>query len=52
MLEQQGTPVGSLDMLIAAHSINSDLTLVTNNTREFGRVLNLKLDNWVNPQGI
>ncbi len=49
MLEKQGTPIGSLDMLIAAHAVNLDLTLVTNNTREFGRVLNLKLDNWVNP---
>ena len=47
-LEKQGTPIGSLDTLIAAHALSLDLTLITNNIKEFDRVPNLKLKNWVN----
>ena len=46
-LEKQGTLIGSLDMLIAAHALSAGCILVTNNEREFQRVPNLKLDNWV-----
>ena len=46
-LEKQGTPIGSLDTLIAAHALSMDLTLVTNNIREFERVPGLKVENWV-----
>lgn len=46
-LEIQGTPIGSLDMLIAAHAISLSITLVTNNEKEFNRVPNLKIENWV-----
>ncbi|MGF1470774.1 MAG: type II toxin-antitoxin system VapC family toxin [Rubrobacteraceae bacterium] len=46
-LEKQGTPVGPLDTLIAAQAVSLGATLITNNTREFTRVPNLKLDNWV-----
>ena len=46
-LEKQGTPIGSLDMLIAAHALSIACTLVTNNEKEFIRILNLKIDNWV-----
>lgn len=46
-LEQQGTSIGSLDTMIAAHAISLDVTLVTNNLREFSRVPGLRLDNWV-----
>jgi tRNA(fMet)-specific endonuclease VapC len=45
-LERKGTPIGSLDTLIAAHAKASDLTLVTNNEREFARVDGLKIENW------
>ena len=45
-LEKRGTPIGSLDMLIAAHALSLDCTLVTNNEKEFDRVPNLKIDNW------
>ena len=45
-LEKQGTPIGSLDMLIAAHALSIDGTLVTNNEKEFIRTPNLKIDNW------
>ncbi len=46
-LEKQGNPIGSLDMLIAAHARSISCTLVTNNEKEFNRVPNLKIDNWI-----
>ena len=46
-LERRGQPIGSMDMLIAAHALALDAVLVTNNTREFERVTGLRLDNWV-----
>ena len=46
-LERRGTPIGSMDMLIAAHALSLDGILVTNNEREFRRVPSLKLENWV-----
>jgi len=46
-LEKRGTPIGSLDMLIAAHAFAIDCTLVTNNEKEFIRIPRLKIDNWV-----
>ena len=46
-LEKQGMPIGSLDMLIAAHSLSLDCTLITNNEKEFTRIPNLKVANWV-----
>ncbi|HEX8221037.1 MAG TPA: type II toxin-antitoxin system VapC family toxin [Chloroflexia bacterium] len=45
-LEAQGTPIGSLDTLIAAHAFSQGLTLVTNNTREFARVPGLLVEDW------
>lgn len=46
MLERRGTPIGSMDTLIAAHALSLDAILVTNNEREFGRAPDLKLVNW------
>jgi tRNA(fMet)-specific endonuclease VapC len=46
-LEKKGMPIGPLDTLIAAHARSNKLTLVTNNEREFKRVSNLKIENWV-----
>lgn len=46
-LKTKGTPIGNMDMLIAAHALSLDATLVTNNVREFERVPNLKLENWI-----
>lgn len=46
-LERAGTPIGPLDMLIAAHALSLDLTLVTDNVREFSRVPNLRVENWL-----
>lgn len=45
-LEQHGQPIGALDTMIAAHALASNTILVTNNTREFGRVPELRLQNW------
>ena len=46
-LQKKGTPIGPLDTLIAAHAKALNLTLVTNNTKEFARVEGLALDDWV-----
>lgn len=45
-LERHGTPIGPMDMLIAAHALSLNSTLVTNNEREFSRVAPLKIENW------
>ena len=46
LLERQGTPIGSLDMLIAAHALSLNAILVTNNESEFRRVPGLIVENW------
>ena len=46
-LEKRGLVIGGNDMLIAAHAKSLNLTLITNNQREFERVKGLKLENWV-----
>ena len=46
-LERQGTPIGSNDLLIAVQAFTLNLTLVTANVREFSRVPNLKVENWL-----
>lgn len=46
-LEQRGRMIGSYDMLIAAHAISLEATLVTNNVKEFSRIPGLKVSNWV-----
>lgn len=45
-LERKGTPIGPMDMLIAAHARAEGLILVTNNTREFERVEELEIEDW------
>ncbi|MDP8227531.1 MAG: type II toxin-antitoxin system VapC family toxin [Candidatus Celaenobacter polaris] len=45
-LEKRGTPIGSLDMLIAAHALSLGCILVTNSVKEFSRIPNLKIENW------
>ena len=45
-LERAGTPIGNNDLWIAAHALHLGVTLVSNNTREFERVPELKLENW------
>lgn len=46
-LESQGQIIGANDLLIAAHALYLGATLVTNNLKEFERIPNLHLENWV-----
>lgn len=46
-LTAQGTLIGNNDLWIAAHARSLGYTLVSNNIREFNRVENLELENWV-----
>lgn len=46
-LQKKGTPIGVMDMLIASHARSEKLVLVTNNLREFERVPELLIENWV-----
>ena len=46
LLESKGRTPGPLDMLIAAHALSLDLTIISNNIKEFSRVPNIKCKNW------
>jgi tRNA(fMet)-specific endonuclease VapC len=46
-LERAGQPIGGNDLLIAAHAVALDYTLVTDNEREFARISELSLENWL-----
>ncbi len=46
-LERKGKIIGNNDLWIAAHSLSLNITLVTNNIKEFSRAPHLKLENWV-----
>ena len=46
-LAKRGRPIGPLDTMIAAHALSLGATLVTNNLREFGRVPDMAVENWV-----
>lgn len=45
-LESKGTPIGPMDLLIAAQAMSRGLILVTNNEREFSRVEGLQIEKW------
>jgi len=49
-LRKYGTPIGPMDMLIAAHAKSMDLTLITNNTIEFERIEGLQFEDWLIPK--
>ena len=46
-LERQGNIIGAYDLMIGAHALSENLILVTNNMKEFQRINNLSLENWV-----
>ena len=46
-LEAAGLPIGGNDMLIAAQALSADLIVVTDNQREFERVADLRVENWL-----
>lgn len=45
-LESKGKTIGPLDTLIAAHALSLDLTIISNNIKEFSRIRNLKCEKW------
>ena len=47
-LERKGSTIGPNDMLIAAHAKSQNMILVTNNIKEFNRINDLKVENWLN----
>jgi tRNA(fMet)-specific endonuclease VapC len=47
LLESKRKTIGPLDMLIAAHALGLDLTIISNNIKEFSRIPNLKCENWI-----
>jgi tRNA(fMet)-specific endonuclease VapC len=49
-LEKKGLPIGNNDLWIAAHALSLNAILVTNNTREFSRVPDLVIEDWVNSE--
>ncbi|MCL2323878.1 MAG: type II toxin-antitoxin system VapC family toxin [Oscillospiraceae bacterium] len=48
-LEKSGTPIGPNDLFIAATVLSYNGILVTNNVREFSRILELNIENWLDP---
>ena len=47
LLAQHGSPIGPYDIQIAAQAFARDMTVVTHNTREFERIPNLKVEDWI-----
>ena len=45
-LKDRNCLIGPLDMLIGAHAKSLNMTLLTNNTREFGKIRNLFIEDW------
>ncbi|MEK6815147.1 MAG: type II toxin-antitoxin system VapC family toxin [Nitrospirota bacterium] len=45
-LEKRGVSIGAMDLMIAAHALSLDVTLVTHNIREFSRVEGLRVETW------
>lgn len=46
-LEKSGKTIGNMDLLIGAHALSKNLTLVTNNEKEFNRIVGLVIENWI-----
>ncbi len=46
-LEKKGKPISAHDMLIAAHALALNVLLITNNEREFNRIPDLSVENWI-----
>lgn len=46
-LQAQGNVIGNMDMLIGAQALSNDLTLVTNNIKEFKRIEGIRIENWI-----
>jgi tRNA(fMet)-specific endonuclease VapC len=51
-LERRGQTIGNNDAWLAAHAIAANLTLITNNEKEFRRVKGLRIQNWAAPEHV
>jgi tRNA(fMet)-specific endonuclease VapC len=47
-LRKNGTMISDFDLLIGCTAVEKDLIMVTENVSEFGRILNIRLENWIN----
>lgn len=47
LFAKKGIPIGNNDLWIAAHALSLDVILVANNEKEFKRIAELKIENWV-----
>lgn len=47
VLGRRGTPIGNMDLLIAAHAVERGAVLVTSNVKHFGMVPGIRLETWV-----
>ncbi|MBF0236785.1 MAG: type II toxin-antitoxin system VapC family toxin [SAR324 cluster bacterium] len=45
-LEKKGTPIGPYDLLIGGTALAHQATLITHNTKEFGRIQKLQIEDW------
>ena len=46
-LQSKGTIIGNMDILIGSQAVSREIILVTNNEKEFKRIENLEIENWV-----
>jgi tRNA(fMet)-specific endonuclease VapC len=51
-LERAGTPIGGMDLMIAAHALAEDSVVITNNARGFHRVPGLAVEEWALPNSL
>ncbi|MEK7271192.1 MAG: type II toxin-antitoxin system VapC family toxin [Planctomycetota bacterium] len=51
-LERAGTPIGGMDLMIAAHALALGAVLVTHNVSEFRRVPDLSVEDWIAPSPV
>ena len=51
-LQSRGKIIGNMDILIGSQAVSRELILVTNNEKEFKRIENLKIENWIEEQEI
>jgi tRNA(fMet)-specific endonuclease VapC len=47
LLRKEGIGMGTMDAMIASHALSINATVVTNNTKHFEIVPNLKIENWL-----
>ena len=51
-LQSKGKIIGNMDILIGSQAVSRELILVTNNDKEFKRIENLEIENWIDDKEI